>query len=136
MPTSTNTIRASNGVTIASRVLADLTAKPEPSPAAFSAPDKAEWTELDPATLTPALRAAYAAYTDQRRIAAAAKSAFETAMSAAASVPPGARLVFGYNFGKLSIAIVADDAKGKRTSKQAQSLSDFLASAKLTGART
>lgn len=44
-----------------------------------------------------------------------------------APIPDGKRLVFGYNFGKLSVALVDDDAKPS-TAKGTTSLSDFLKS--------
>ncbi len=38
----------------------------------------------------------------------------------------GSKLVFGYNFGKLSIAIVPDTDKPKATAKPKLSLADYL----------
>ena len=54
----------------------------------------AVWSEINPDTLASEMA-----------------KAFETIVSEAAELPAGKRVVFGYNFGKLSVAIVDDDCK-------------------------
>jgi len=77
----------------------------------------AVWHEVDPATLQPAAAAAYKAYKDQYAKAKELKAKFEQVMSDAAELPASHRLIFGYNFGKLSVAIV--DAVAATVSKKA-----------------
>ena len=48
-------------------------------------------------------------------------------MQIAAELPVGKRMVCGYNFGKLSVAIVDDDRKPAKAQPAKQSLADFLA---------
>ena len=95
----------------------------------------ADWREVDPDSLPDNLAEAYAAYKSQQRLAAEARDKFETAMSAAVPIPHGQRLVFGYRFGKLSIAVVPDDKPKPKPTQSAATLADFLASARLAGAR-
>lgn len=66
----------------------------------------ADWKEIDPASLNPELKAAYDAYKAQYAKAKVARDAFEVAMNKAAGLPTTHRLAFGYNFGKLSAAVV------------------------------
>ena len=60
---------------------------------------------------------------------------FETMLSNAATLPEGKRMIFGYNFGKLSVAIVDDDRKPAKATPAKQSLSDFIASQVAAGKR-
>lgn len=79
----------------------------------------------------------YNAYKTLQRQAAVARETFEADFAAALGITPTgpSRLVFGYKFGKLSIAVAPND-KPKPTPKRTTStLADFLASARLTGAR-
>lgn len=95
----------------------------------------AVWHEIDPSTLTNTIASAYA---DYKRIYADMKAArlqFEEGMQIAAGLPEGKRLVFGYNFGKLSVAIVDDDRKPAKATPAKQSLADFIASQASAGRR-
>ena len=92
---------------------------------------KAQWIDVDPATLGEATREVYDKFRALIRAKAAAQVAFEDAMRAdyAKLVKPEMRLVFGYRFGKLSTAIVPDagEAKPKKEAKPVQSLEQYLA---------
>jgi hypothetical protein len=70
----------------------------------------------------------YNSYKTLQRQAAAAREAFEAAFALALAITPTdpRRIVFGYKFGKLSIAIAPND-KPKPTPKRTTStLSDFV----------
>lgn len=85
---------------------------------------KGDWVELDANTLPQDAATAYAAYKDLYRKAKDYRQAFEAKMNEDA--PEGKRMVFGYNFGKLSVALVdASDAPVKAPAKR--SLADYLA---------
>lgn len=86
----------------------------------------AVWHELDAATLPVEAKTAYEAYKALYREAKAKRQEFEQAMNTAAELPEGKRMVFGYNFGKLSAAIVDDDRKPAKATPAKQSLADFL----------
>lgn len=74
-----------------------------------------DWEEIDPSTLQPNVAKAYDAYKALYAKAKALKAAFEAEASAAVPLPTGLELVFGYNFGKLSIAV------GEKQEKKASS---------------
>ena len=95
----------------------------------------ATWIELNSDTLPQAIGEAYAAYKDMYRAMKAQRTAFETMLAQAANVPEGKRLVFGYNFGKLSVAIVDDERKPAKASPAKQSLAEFIAAQAATGCR-
>lgn len=76
----------------------------------------AVWTQIDTASLPTPIAKQYARYKDAYVEMKAERKAFEDALSDAITVPTGKRAVFGYNFGKLSIAIVDDDVKPKAAS--------------------
>ena len=95
----------------------------------------AQWIEIDPATLPESVRKDYEAYKEEYRLAKIAREAFEEGLRAQANVPEGKKLVFGYNFGKLSVAIVDDDGRRKSAGKSAVSLSAFMKSQESAGAR-
>lgn len=76
----------------------------------------ANWQTIDITTLPTAIAKQYANYKSAYAEMKAEREAFETALRDVLPTPAGQRLVFGYNFGKLSIAIVADDAKPKAAS--------------------
>ncbi len=107
----------------ATRILADLSAKAqaERTVATDAAP---EWFDLDPATLPAEIAKAYAEYKAIYAAATEARKAFETAFSAIAAPPAGHRIAFAYKFGKLRMAVVADDGKAKSASKSALSFAD------------
>lgn len=93
---------------------------------------KLDWTQVDVNTLDQADRASYEAYKAAYRAMKEAREAFESGMQA--NAPQGMRLVFGYNFGKLSIAL--DAAKDALKAKSGtQSLASFLAGQVSSGAR-
>lgn len=91
------------------------------------------WTEIDPETLPAAQAAAYAEYKALYRKMKAAREAFEESFAPAA--PDGKRFVFGYNFGKLSIALADEDKRGRKPAQPKASLADFLASQAQSGRR-
>lgn len=95
----------------------------------------AVWNEIDPASLDVDAGKLYAGLKAARKVAAEAKAAFEEHMNVANDVPEGMRLVFGYNFGKLSIAVVEDDRKPKRVAPAKQTLAEFIAGQRASGAR-
>ena len=78
--------------------------------------DKADWRVIDPETLPTDIAASYQAYRDAYAKAKKAREVFECDMTIAASLPATQRLVFGYNFGKLSIAVVPDDKPAAKAS--------------------
>lgn len=90
----------------------------------------AVWVELDPTTLSQGCEAAYLRYKALYQQMKAQRIAFEELMNeeaqSEAQVPKGKKMVFGYNFGKLSVAVVDDEGKKATTNKKAQSLSDYL----------
>lgn len=94
--------------------------------------DKADWQELDPASLPAHCATAYADYKAKYREMKANRDSFEQAMQA--GVPAGHRMVFGYRFGKLSVAIVkAEDAPKPKAQVARKSLADYLAQARANG---
>ena len=97
--------------------------------------NSAVWSEINPDTLPIEIAQAYALYKEMYREMKAQRTQFETMLSNAASVPEGKRIVFGYNFGKLSVAIVDDDRKPAKATPAKQSLADFIASQQAAGRR-
>ena len=93
------------------------------------------WTEIDPASLPKLVQDAYHAYKAQYAEMKACREVFERALNAAASPPNGKRVVCGYNFGKLSIAL-ADAATAPKSSQAKGSLADFLAASQSEGRRS
>lgn len=81
-----------------------------------------DWQEIDPASLTGEHATAYTAYKEAYRVAKEYKAAFEAGMQVLA--PEAKRLVFGYNFGKLSVAL--DDAAAQPKAKGPVALSALL----------
>lgn len=79
-------------------------------------PSPAVWTQIDTDTLPTPIAKQYANYKSAYAEMKAERKAFEDALTALLTIPAGKRAVFGYNFGKLSIAIVGDDAKPKSAS--------------------
>lgn len=84
----------------------------------------AQWFEINVDTLSTEQRGTYDAYKALYREMKAQREAFEASMQA--GVPEGSRMVFGYRFGKLSVAIVPDDRKPAKAKATTQSLADFL----------
>ena len=81
----------------------------------------ANWLTINPATLAEDDQRRHADYKAAYAMMKEAKAKFEDAMQV--NAPDGQRLIFGYNFGKLSIALVADERKPV---KGVLSLADFL----------
>lgn len=93
----------------------------------------AVWTTIDPATLQDDQRQAYAEYKDAYKDMKARRETFEQMMQE--GVPAGQRMILGYNFGKLSAAIVLDDRKPAKAKATTQSLAEFLAAQANSGQR-
>ena len=110
------------------RILSAITkpAPAAPAPASKPADAKPDWTQLDPDTLSPELRKAYDDYKAANRAAQTARQVFEAMMTNAIDPLDTEKVIFGYNFGKLSLAIVPADKPKRRTA--AVSLADYLAS--------
>ena len=104
---------------ILSAVVAKAAETAKPAPKA-----ELEWTQLDPASLSPALRQAYDTYREAARSANALREAFERQMTVAIDPLDGEKVVFGYRFGKLSLAIAPADRPRKPYA--AVSLADFI----------
>ena len=104
---------------ILSAVVAKAAETAKPAPKA-----ELEWTQLDPSTLSPDLRKAYDTYRDAARHANALREAFERAMTTAIDPLDSEKVVFGYRFGKLSLAIAPADRPRKPSA--AVSLADFI----------
>lgn len=85
----------------------------------------ATWTQIDTESLPAPLAKQYANYKSAYAEMKAERKAFEEALAAMLSVPAGKRAVFGYNFGKLSIAIVVDDKPAAKATS-AVSLSTLI----------
>jgi len=80
------------------------------------------WTEIDPASLPAHVAKQYEAYKTSYRAMKAEREAFEALVNKGA--PKGKRIVCGYNFGKLSLALADQESKPER--KAQGSLADFL----------
>lgn len=91
------------------------------------AKQEANWVELSVDTLDTQAQEAYKAYKDAYAAMKAKRTAFEDYLQATAGLPEGKRMIFGYNFGKLSVAIVDDDRKPAKAKPAKLSLSDYLA---------
>lgn len=76
----------------------------------------ATWTQIDTNSLPAEIAKRYADYKDFYAVMKNARADFENALAAMLNVPTGKRAVFGYNFGKLSIAIVDDDKPAVKAS--------------------
>lgn len=85
--------------------------------------EKAEldWLEVDPDTLHADVAEAFAVYKEAYKTAKGFRDIFEALATEKAELPATHRMVFGYGFGKLSIAI--DLAKVKGKSKKAVAFS-------------
>ena len=90
------------------------------------------WTNIDVTSLDLEHQAAWAEYKAAYRLAKEAKDKFEAGMRDKAGLAQGKLLVFGYNFGKLSLAVVEDDRKAPSQSK-VKGLGDFLAAQQAAG---
>ena len=86
---------------------------------------KADWHNIDIDTLPESLRTPYELYKKSYKQAKADREAFEADMISAIDPPKGKRVVFGYNFGKLSVAVVDDDKPAAKSAPKALSLADL-----------
>ena len=84
----------------------------------------ATWVNIDVDTLNPRQAEAYQEYKRQYREMKAQRERFEGIM--AIGVPEGKRMIFGYNFGKLSVAIVDQDRTETKPKSATLSLAAFL----------
>ena len=75
------------------------------------ADNKANWLSIDPSTLPAIIQEDYRIYKAKYAEAKQAREVFENALRKAVAAPAGQRLAVNYNFGKLSVAFVTDDAK-------------------------
>lgn len=93
------------------------------------------WTTIDPATLPAPIAKQYIRYKEAYAEMKAERKAFEDALAALSSLPATKRMIFGYNFGKLSVAVV-DAEPAKPAASGSASLADFLKSTAASGRRT
>ena len=89
------------------------------------------WTEIDPASLPEHVATLYQCYKPAYQKMKEARALFETNLNDTVSPPAGKRVVCGYNFGKLSIALAHAATAPKAQAKG--SLADFLAQASARG---
>lgn len=87
-----------------------------------------KWTTVDVSKLGGELQMQYNGMKALYRQYAAAKAEFESAMQAAFGdkLPGGKELKFGYNFGKLSIAVGPARERKQRKTQETASLEDWL----------
>ena len=108
------------------RILQSITQPKPAAPASKPADAKPDWTQLDPDTLSADLRKAYDDYKAANKAAQTMRNVFEAMMTNAIDPLDTEKVIFGYNFGKLSLAIVPAYKPKRRTA--AISLADYLAS--------
>lgn len=94
---------------------------------------KAEWTDINPEELPEDIKAKFMAYKQAYKQAKDLRTWFEDLMRDQAALPEGKKLVFGYNFGKLSLAVVDDDQPKRAPAKPKQSLAEYLAAQRASG---
>ena len=90
------------------------------------------WTQVDPNTLSEGDYQRYQDYKTAYKAMKEAKARFEGDMQV--NAPEGMCLKFGYNFGKLSIALDKAQVVTKKATSGTQSLSAFLAMQNNSGA--
>lgn len=97
-----------------------------------------DWKEVDPQTLPGEIAEAFAAMKKAYKVYQAGKVLFEDKMQEAfaGELREGQELKFGYNFGKLSIAVGPVREKKAKMPKQVQSLGDWLRDQAAGGQRT
>ena len=89
-----------------------------------------QWQNVDVENeLSTASRKLYHTSKDAYRLYKAARDDFEAAMQSdySANIPEGSELKFGYNFGKLSVAIGPKTARKAKSEAPKQTLAEFLA---------
>jgi hypothetical protein len=96
---------------------------------ATSSPDLV-WCNVETDDIPASALELYNQYKTLQRQAAHARETFEAEFSAALNITPtsATRLVFGYKFGKLSIAVAPNDKPKAQPKRTTTSLTDFLAS--------
>jgi len=87
------------------------------------------WQEIDPASLPEQQQTLYAEYKQAYAAMKAKRAAFEASLQPAA--PQGKRIVVGYNFGKLSLALAGAVAP----KADAGTLADWLRAAPVEARR-
>ena len=112
-----------NPMTPNQRILASIT-KPIVEAAKPAPAKELEWTQLDLASLSPELRDKYDAYRNAARHANTLREAFERAMTVAIDPLDTEKVVFGYRYGKLTLAIAPADKPRKPSA--AVSLAKFI----------
>ena len=86
---------------------------------------KLEWMDVQPEALSPDAQAAYGEYKAAYRLAKEVKERFEAIARLNLPNPgPGREIKFGYNFGKLSIAV--GEAKARPADKPKLDLAAFI----------
>lgn len=95
---------------------------------------EAKWTNVNVETLPPAMAKLWAKYKAQYALMKEAREAFEDAFAGEVSLPAGKKIAFGYNFGKLAVAVVDGGAKPK-SDVSAISLADWAAAQERSGRR-
>lgn len=97
-----------------------------------------DWREVSPDTLPADIKTAYDEAKAIYRQYKETKAKFEGLMQAefAESMPAGQELKFGYNFGKLSVAVGPKREVKRDKAKQSGSLNDWLSGQRESGART
>ena len=87
----------------------------------------ANWQVVNVDTLPTDIRDAYDFYKEEYKAMKEARDVFEAALRKALAdhTPKGKRIAIAYNFGKLSVAVVDDNAKPAASSK-AVSLADII----------
>ena len=87
------------------------------------------WNNVDVSELTDDNQALYHASKEAYRAYKVARDAFENAMqvSFAKHLPESSELKFGYNFGKLSVAIGPKTQRKVKSEAVKQTLAEFLA---------
>lgn len=93
----------------------------------------ADWNTVEISDLSERNREAYLAAKEAYKVYKATRERFEQAMQDdfAEHLPAGHELKFGYNFGKLSIAV--GPARERKAAKPTQSLASFLAGYSASG---
>jgi len=92
---------------------------------------KLEWTDIDPAELSADAQSHYAAYKASYRAMKEAKARFEASARECIPAPDGLEVKFGYNFGKLGIALAP---KGEaKVAKPKQSLAEWIEAQQASG---
>ncbi len=81
------------------------------------------WNTINTDTLPTSIKDAYGAYKDAYKDMKECRLAFENMIAKAIDPKPGYRVVFGYNFGKLSVALAPDDKPASKPASGSVSLS-------------